>query len=81
MPQDKKTIADQTPHLPANPITEDKAARYLGVAKQTIRNWRCAGKGPAYLNLSPDPRGRIAYLVDDLQSYRDQCRIVPGAPK
>lgn len=62
------------------PLSDVQAAEFLGVAVQTLRNWRSAGtgKGPAYLKLSPGPRGRVAYLIEDLQEYRKRCRVDPS---
>ena len=67
----------QISHLLHPPLNEFEAARYLGTAVQTLRNWRHLRKGPPYLKLSPGPRGRIVYLLEDLSSYRKECRIVP----
>ena len=61
------------------PLNDVAAAAFLGVAVQTLRNWRHVGKGPAYLKLSPGPRGRVGYLIEDLQGYRNRCRIDPAA--
>jgi hypothetical protein len=61
------------------PMNDREAASYLGVAVQTLRNWRGSCKGPAYHKLSPGPRGRIIYLVEDLDSYRRKCRVEPDA--
>ena len=67
----------QISHLIHPPLTDIEAAGFLGIAVQTMRNWRHVGKGPAYLKLSPGPRGRIVYLLEDLAAYRSQCRIDP----
>ena len=66
-------------HLLHPPLNEVQAAEFLGVAVQTLRNWRHLSKGPAYLKLSPGPRGRIGYLFEDLNTYRNACRIDPEA--
>jgi hypothetical protein len=60
------------------PLTDFEAAKFLGVAVQTLRNWRGLSRGPAYLKLSPGPRGRVGYLIEDLDAYRVKCRISPG---
>lgn len=67
----------QIRHLLYPPLNDVEAARFLGVATQTLRNWRSGRKGPKYLKLSPGPRGRVAYLIEDLQAYRNQCLIDP----
>lgn len=59
------------------PLNDIEAAKFLGVAVQTLRNWRHLSKGPAYLKLSPGPRGRVGYLLNDLEAYRTRCRIDP----
>ncbi|MBW2429744.1 MAG: hypothetical protein JRF56_12345 [Deltaproteobacteria bacterium] len=64
-------------HLRHIPLNDVEAAKFLGVAVQTLRNWRHLSKGPAYLKLSPGPRGRVGYLLDDLEVYRTRCRIDP----
>jgi transposase len=71
----------QIAHLLYPPLNDVEAAKFLGVSKQTLRNWRSkgSGKGPAYVKLSPGPRGRVVYLLEDLQAYRDRCRIDPEA--
>ena len=55
-------------------ITEKEAANYLGLAVQTLRNWRHLKKGPPYLKLSRVVR----YRTVDLQNYIKQNRINPG---
>jgi hypothetical protein len=64
-------------HLLHPPLNDIEAAEFLGVAVQTLRNWRHLSKGPAYLKLSPGPRGRVGYLLNDLEVYRTRCRIDP----
>lgn len=61
------------------PLNDVEAADFLGVAVQTLRNWRHLSKGPAYLKLSPGPRGRVVYLQEDLDAYRSGCRVDPEA--
>lgn len=68
---------DSKDNLLRPPLKDNDAAKYLGVGVQTLRNWRHLSKGPPYLKLSPGPRGRIGYLVEDLQAYRRQRRIDP----
>lgn len=55
-------------------LDEKKAANMLGVAVQTLRNWRHIRKGPAYIKL-----GRaIRYRQDDLVDYLNKRRIDPS---
>lgn len=74
----KSQLADISFHPPLNDV---QAAEFIGVATQTLRNWRSLCKGPAYLKLSPGPRGRVGYLLEDLQNFREKCRIDPEASK
>lgn len=55
------------------PVNEHEAARLLGVAVQTLRNWRHQRRGPAYCKAGT----RVNYLVEDLKSYREKRRIDP----
>ena len=54
-------------------INEVKAAEILGVAVQTMRNWRHQGKPPAYVKLSRCVR----YKIEDLKDYINSKRIDP----
>jgi hypothetical protein len=58
----------QIRHLLHPPLNDVEAAIFLGVATQTLRNWRSERRGPVYRKLSPGPRGRVVYLLEDLQS-------------
>lgn len=53
-------------------VNEKKAAQTLGVAVQTLRNWRHLGKGPSYLKLS----GRLVrYQYIDLIEFMRSKKI------
>ncbi len=54
-------------------VAEAEAAEFLGVAVQTLRNFRCQGRGPAYIK-----RGRmVRYAMQDLMDYMAAGRIDP----
>ena len=54
-----------------NYMTDVKAAEYLGLAVQTLRNWRTQSRGPAYVRA-----GRaIRYAMDDLRAYMERNRV------
>lgn len=56
-------------------VTDVEAAKILSVAAQTLRNWRCMGRGPAYVK-----RHRmVRYKVADLLAFMNAGRIDPGA--
>lgn len=44
------------------------AAAYIGVARQTLANWRVLGDGPPYAKLGKSGT-RIVYRVSDLDRY------------
>lgn len=53
-------------------VDEKKAAKFLDVAVQTLRNWRCQRRGPSYVKMS---QRAIRYRMDDLVKYIEGCRI------
>jgi len=58
-----------------NYLDTNEAAKFLDVSPKTLRNWRHAGKGPAYHKL----HRTIRYLVRDLREWqrREVRRIDP----
>ena len=58
-------------------ISETEAARILGLAVQTLRNWRCQSRGPKYLKL-----GRaIKYDIYEIEKYMHEHTIDPEKSK
>ena len=57
-------------------VNDVQAAEMLNVHPQTLRNWRHLRKGPPYVKLG-DGRS-VRYLIEDLEAYLRQGRIVPG---
>ena len=53
--------------LPDNAMTEDAAARFLGVSPSFLAKRRCYGYGPAFVKYGGK---RIVYLKPDLEAYR-----------
>lgn len=53
-------------------VNDAAAAKYLGISKQTLRNWRVAGIGPPYIKL----QRIVRYDVNDLANYAAQCKVV-----
>ena len=54
-------------------LTDEKAAEFLGVAVQTLRNWRNTRRGPAYFKIGRSVR----YRMGDLVEYMDVRRVNP----
>jgi len=58
-------------------LTDKIAAKKIGVAVQTLRNWRHQRRGPAYLKLGRSVR----YRLDDLNKFMENNRIDPDNQK
>ncbi len=54
-------------------ITEKEAAIHLGLAVQTLRNWRYRRKGPPYLKISR----AVRYKISDIEKFLQQHKIIP----
>jgi predicted site-specific integrase-resolvase len=54
-------------------LDENQAAKILGVAVQTLRNWRHQCRGPAYVKMGRSVR----YQVNDLVDYLNKKKIDP----
>ena len=52
-------------------MTDKDAAKFLTMGLQTMRNWRCRGRGPDYYKLGKSVR----YLKSDLIKFRESRRI------
>jgi len=55
-------------------VKEDDAAKMLGLAVQTLRNWRHLGKGPNYVRLG---ERSIRYPEDELKTWTQKRFIRP----
>jgi transposase len=44
-------------------------AERLNVTVETLANWRNKGMGPAYLKLTPGPRGHVRYRMADVVAW------------
>jgi hypothetical protein len=54
-------------------VDENQASKILGVAVQTLRNWRHLRRGPAYVKMGRSVR----YQVKDLEAYLQRKKIDP----
>lgn len=56
---------------PAKPLafSTDDAAKLIGVSAKTLANWRCLGKGPAFIPLGKSPRAQVLYRYEDLDAW------------
>lgn len=51
-------------------LTSREAAVYIGVAPETLDNWRCQGRGPAFIKTTPSRRGRVLYRPTDIAAWQ-----------
>jgi hypothetical protein len=51
------------------------AAEWLGLKEATLRDWRCAQKGPPYIEISSRC---IRYALEDLVKWRNERRHTPS---
>ena len=57
-------------------LTEAEAADYIGrISPRTLRRYRCKGKGPRFVRLSP---AAVGYRPEDLDEWID-ARVVEPA--
>jgi hypothetical protein len=70
---EKRIRAEGIPITPAGLLRERAAARVLGVAQRTLREWRLAEKPPPWHKLS----GNIWYNVADLAAFLTSGRREP----
>lgn len=52
-------------------LTPEDAAVFMGIACATLKKWRCAGDGPAYVKVG----SKIVYLVEDLEAFLRAHRV------
>lgn len=64
---------------PADPylLNTEHAGKFLAVSPETLRTWRCRGRGPAFVVIS----GRsVRYRVEDLKAWAD-AHLVGGGQR
>lgn len=63
-------------------ITQDRAARQIGVSVRTLQAWRAQGYGPPPIRLGPRG-GRVRYRASEVQAWietqREQLPTPPEA--
>lgn len=60
-------------------LTTPEAARRLGVQAQTLRVWRCKGKGPRYIRRGDGITARVVYREADIEWWLAARTFDPGA--
>lgn len=54
-------------------LSTKEAAQYLGLAENTLANWRSTGIGPRFMRIGGG--GRIFYKRTDLDTYLQSCVV------
>jgi len=52
-----------------------QAADHIRLNRHTLENWRCQGRGPAFVRVG----SRIFYRVKDLDDFLERNRCEPAA--
>jgi len=71
MDQNRSLNKKQTTEATNETLSHNQAAEYIGVASQTLYNWRNQRKGPDYIKLGR----KIGYLKPDLDKYLEDHRV------
>ncbi len=58
-------------------ITEAQAAEQLGLAAETLRDWRKSGRPRIPYVKHPGINGPVRYKQGDVDRYRDACLVTP----
>lgn len=56
-------------------LTTPAAGKFIATKPGTLQNWRSAGRGPAYVKLSPR---RVLYRRSDLERWLQERTHTPG---
>lgn len=57
-------------------VSEEDAARYLGISRSSLRKGRMPGRRAALMSSPPFVKigRRVGYLIEDLETWLRQCR-------
>ncbi len=67
-----QVFTDDSLYRAADPLLAQMAP------ESTLRFWRCRGGGPAFIKVTPGPRGRVFYLGFDLNKFIADRRVEVG---
>ncbi len=63
-----------TSTLPETMLTPEELAARWKMSAGTLKNWRAAKKGPAFVPLGDGPRPRILYRLADVEEWEAKHR-------
>ena len=64
-------MSNANPSTTSPLLTSPHAATWLGVKPQTLRKWRCQGKGPRFVRRGTGRHSPAAYRLADLEAWVD----------
>jgi hypothetical protein len=50
-------------------LNNGQAASLLGITPNTLKVWRCKGRGPAFIKMGNSPQAAIAYDEADVRAF------------
>ena len=56
-------------------LKSDKVADMIGISHQTLRAWRCSGKGPRFIKLGPTKQDGVGYDPNDIQTWLEDRKV------
>ena len=56
-------------------ISPEETGQRLEKSQKTLANWRCAGRGPAYIKIGD----LIRYDTNDLEAWLQSQKVTPGS--
>jgi hypothetical protein len=62
-------MSNPAPTTSTTLLPSPQAAAWLGVKPQTLRKWRCQGKGPRFVRMGIGPQSPAAYRLADLEVW------------
>jgi len=68
---------DKEGHMHSRGMSEEEAAKYIGIPQNSLRQGRCDGPRPGRMPIPPFVRlgRRIIYLRDDLDKWLEDHRV------
>jgi hypothetical protein len=59
----------------AQVLNNDEAASLIGVTPQTLKWWRCKGKGPRFLKFGESKQSGVGYEPADIEAWKAERKF------
>jgi transposase-like protein len=56
-------------------LTTEELSQRWSIAQNTLRKWRVAGGGPAYIKLGPGRNAEVRYSIDDIIEFENENKF------